>query len=173
LAGQSDAAKRWYAILNPDLPSTRQLELALALAAPDVADDAATQSILSALASASGSSGDSPAVVRATLTLGLFDALGRPMPSDAEAAVEPLVRQTSPGRRPAPALMQRVDRAVGTKARGELALSVVAALGLQGARDLAPDVVVRLVLALRMAGMQDAADALAAEALLLRPASGA
>ncbi len=179
LAGQSDAAQRWYAILNPDLPSSMdvvsQLELALALAAPDVADDALTQANLSALAQQASSAGPavSPAVLaRATLALGLFDALGRPMPPEAEAAVGALVRQPSPGRRPAPALMQRIDRAVTSGARGELALSVAAALGTQGARDLAPDVVVRLVLALRSAGIQDAADALASEAMLLRPSSG-
>jgi hypothetical protein len=179
LAGQSDAAQRWYAILNPDLPSSMdvvsQLELALALAAPDVADDALTQANLSALAQQASSAGPavSPAVLaRATLALGLFDALGRPMPPEAEAAVGALVRQPSLGRRPAPALMQRIDRAVTSGARGELALSVAAALGTEGARDLAPDVVVRLVLALRSAGIQDAADALASEAMLLRPSSG-
>jgi hypothetical protein len=39
-------------------------------------------------------------------------------------------------------------------------------------RDLAPDDIVRLVRALKVAGIQDAADALAMEAMLLRPASG-
>src|SRR4030095_1547584 len=119
LAGQSDAAQRWFAILNPDIPtmkdSARQLALALALASPDVADDATTQSTLSKLALEAISSDmqGSPAVVaRSTLALGLFNALNRPMPSEAQEAVPALVRQPSLGRRPAPALMQRLDNAV-------------------------------------------------------------
>jgi hypothetical protein len=113
----------------------------------------------------------SPAVIaRATLDLGLFDALGREMPMEASAAVQPLVGQTSAGRRPPPILMQRVDKAALAGSRGEVALSVAAALGAQGASDLAPDVVVKLVRALQTAGIRDAAHSLALEAMLLRRA---
>src|SRR5260221_11370053 len=113
----------------------------------------------------------SPAVIaRATLDLGLFDALGREMPMEASAAVQPLVGQTSAGRRPPPILMQRVDKAALAGSRGEVALSVAAAPGAQGVRDLAPDVVVKLVRALQTAGIRDAADSLAPEARLLRRA---
>ncbi len=43
------------------------------------------------------------------------------------------------------------------------------AIGAQGARDLAPDVVVHLIRALQTAGIRDAAYELALEAVLLRP----
>jgi hypothetical protein len=107
------------------------------------------------------------------LDLGLFDALGELMSAEAQTAVAPVMSEPSPGRRPAPVLMQRIDKAALADSHGEVALSVVAALGPQGARDLAPDVVVHLVRALQTAGIRDAAHALAAEALLLRPRAGA
>jgi hypothetical protein len=69
--------------------------------------------------------------------------------------------------------MQRIDRASLSGARGEVALGVVAALGTQGARDLAPDVVVRLVRALQTAGIRDGAREVALEAFLTRPTTGA
>jgi hypothetical protein len=112
-------------------------------------------------------------LTRATLDIGLFDALGELNSRDAQAAVEPLLKEPSPGRRPAAELMQRIDKAALSDARGETCLAVLAALGLQGARDLAPDVVVRLVRALQTAGVRDAAHALATEAFLLRPRAGA
>jgi len=108
-------------------------------------------------------------VSRATLVLGLYDALTRPLPAEAQEAVQPLVSQASPGRRPPQVLMQRIDRAALSGARGEVALGVIAALGTQGARDLAPDVVVRLVRALQTAGIRDGAREVALEAFLLRP----
>lgn len=110
-------------------------------------------------------------VSRATLVLGLYEALTRPLPMEAQEAVEPLVSQTSAGRRPPQALMQRIERAALSGARGEVALGVVAALGTQGARDLAPDVVVRLVRALQTTNIRDGARDVALEAFLLRPAA--
>jgi len=112
----------------------------------------------------------SPALVsHATLVLGLYDALTRPLPMEAQNAVQPLVAKSSPGRRPPQVLMQRIDRASLSGAKGEVALAVVAALGIQGAGDLAPDVVVRLVRALQTAGVRDGAREVALEAFLLRP----
>ncbi len=108
-------------------------------------------------------------IARATLVLGLYEALTRPLPAEAQEAVQPLVSQTSPGRRPPQILMQRIDRASLAGAKGEVALGVVAALGPQGPRDLAPDIVVRLVRALQTAGIRDGAREVALEALLLRP----
>jgi len=108
-------------------------------------------------------------IARATLVLGLYDALARALPAEAQEAVQPLVSQPSPGRRPPQVLMQRIDRASLSGARGEVALGVIAALGTQGARDLAPDVVVRLVRALATAGIRDGARDVALEAFLLRP----
>jgi hypothetical protein len=110
-------------------------------------------------------------VGRATLVLGLYDAVTRPLPLEAQDAVQPLVAQASPGRRPPQALMQQIERASLSGARGEVALGVIAALGAPGARDLAPDIVVRLVRALQTAGIRDGARQLALEALLLRPAA--
>lgn len=108
-------------------------------------------------------------IARATLVLGLYDALARPLPVEAQESVEPLVSQASPGRRPPQVLMQRIDRAALSGARGEVALGVIAALGTQGARDLAPEIVVRLVRALQTAGIRDGAREVALEAFLLRP----
>ena len=110
-------------------------------------------------------------ISRATLVLGLYDALARPLPAEAESSVQPLMVQMSPGRRPPQVLMERIDRASLSGAKGEVALGVVAALGTQGARDLAPDIVVRLVRALQTAGMRDGAREVALEAFLLRPAA--
>jgi hypothetical protein len=95
------------------------------------------------------------------------------MSSDSKSAVEPLMKENSAGRRPAPVLMQRIDKAALSDSRGEVALSVATALGDRGPGDLAPDVVVRLVRALQTASIRDAAHLLAQEALLLRPAAGA
>ena len=88
---------------------------------------------------------------------------------EAQDAVQPLVSKQSPGRRPPQVLMQRIDRASLSGAKGEVALGVIAALGVQGAGDLAPDVVVRLVRALQTAGIRDGAREVALEAFLLRP----
>jgi hypothetical protein len=107
------------------------------------------------------------------LDLGLFDALGEAMSAEVQAAVPRLILEPSAGRQPAPVLMQRIDRAALGDSRGEVALSVATALGPQGAADLAPGIVVRLVRALQKAGIRDAAHALATEALLLRPHAGA
>jgi hypothetical protein len=179
LAGQPDAAARWQSILNPDQAAiadmTARLSLTLALAAPDIADPLQTQAAMTLMArrSASLQPPPSPALLaQTTLCFGLFDALGRPMPQEAKDEVASLMNEMPVGRRPAPALMQRIDRAANARASGELALSVLAALGQQGVRDLAPDIIVRLVRALKQAGIQDAADALAMEAMLLRPATG-
>ena len=108
-------------------------------------------------------------VSRATLVLGLYEALTRPLPMEAQDAVQPLVSKQSAGRRPPQVLMQRIDRASLSGAKGEVALGVIAALGVQGAGDLAPDVVVRLVRALQTAGIRDGAREVALEAFLLRP----
>jgi hypothetical protein len=107
------------------------------------------------------------------LDLGLFDALGELKSADAQTAVQPLMSEPSAGRRPPAVLMQRIDKAALSDSRAEVALSVVAALGPQGAGDLSPDIVVRLVRALQTAGVHDAAHGIAMEALLLRPRAGA
>ena len=113
-------------------------------------------------------------ISRSVLDLGIFEAVAADLiPSDSKSAVEPLMKENPAGRRPAPILMQRIDKAALSDSRGEVALSVATALGDRGPGDLAPDVVVRLVRALQTASMRDAAHLLAQEALLLRPAAGA
>jgi hypothetical protein len=213
LANRPEAAQRWFDILDRNAPGQRdtsdQLELSLALMAPNPRRSAGAVQLLEAMASivhpppepvamletppASDPLAPDAMVVippptplppprpkppaallaRATLDIGLFDALGELKSSEAQSAVEPLLAQPSPGRRPPPVLMQRIDKAALSDARGEAALSVATVLGTEGARDLAPDVVVRLVRALQTAGIHDAAHSLAMEALLLRPRAGA
>jgi len=212
LADRAEAAQRWFDILDRNAPGMHdtvdQLELALALAAPNPRRNMEAKQLLADLAVAvhppppreppmpapeadASMPGQAampvappeppppPAkpsaelLARATLDLGLFDAAGALMVSDAQSAVEPLLSQPSPGRRPAPLLMQRIDKAALSDARGEVALSVAAALGQQGAGDLAPDIAVRLVRALQTAGIRDAAHRLAVEAFLMRPRAGA
>ena len=90
-----------------------------------------------------------------------------------KALIEPLLKESFPGRHPAAVLMQRIDKASLSDARGEVALAVATALGERGPADLAPDAVVRLIRALQTASMRDAAHLLAQEALLLRPGAGA
>jgi len=213
LAGKAEAAQRWFDILDRNAPgmadTVDQLELSLALVAPNARRTTGARRLLEDMALAVNPPPESMVVAiqpmpdampadpampdampapppppprpkppqallaRATLDLGVFDALGELNSRDAQAAVQPLVAQQSPGRRPDPALMQRIDKAALSDSRGETALAVMAALGPQGARDLAPDMVVRLVRALQTAGIRDAAHALAEEAFLLRPRAGA
>lgn len=113
-------------------------------------------------------------LARATLDLGITEAAaGDLVPADAKSSVEPLLKDSHPGRHPAAVLMQRIDKAALSDARGEVALAVATALGDRGPGDLAPDAVVRLIRALQTASMRDAAHLLAQEALLLRPGAGA
>jgi hypothetical protein len=215
LAGRAEAAQRWFDILDRNAPgmadTVDQLELAMAMAAPNARRNGESRQLLEALAlevhpPPEPMVVETPAAVpdpnmpdptgvatlapppapppprpkppqallaRATLDLGLFDALGELNSPEAQGAVQPLVSEPSPGRRPPPVLMQRIDKGALSDARGEVALAVASVLGAQGARDLAPDVVVRLVRALQTAGIHDGAHALALEALLLRPRAGA
>jgi hypothetical protein len=214
LANRPEAAQRWFDILDRNAPgmadTVDQLELSIALVAPNPRRSTGALRLLEAMALAVHPPPE-PVVVlemppapdpnapdamvaapppppapppprpkppqallaRATLDLGLFDALGELKSPDAQAAVEPLLAEPSPGRRPPPVLMRRIGKAALSDARGETALSVATVLGTQGARDFAPDVVVQLVRALQTAGIHDAAHALAMEALLLRPRAGA
>jgi hypothetical protein len=207
LANRSEAAERWIDILDRDAPGgaemSDQLQLALALSAPDARRDAGGENILSELVLKVHPPAPVPepppppdptmpnvvplppppppppekpsqaVLTRATLDLGLLSAVGRAMSPEAQSVVKELISEPSPGRRPAEALMDRIDKAATAKARGEVALSVLAAMGREGARDLAPDVVVRLVRALKAVGIEDGARTLAQEALLLRRGAGA
>jgi hypothetical protein len=175
LDGKYDAAQRWYAALNPanplDTARINRLQLALGLAAPNDIRTAQSQGALSWMA-VQATASDPSAVAEAVLNVGLYDALGRKMPPDAEAAVSALMALPSAGRRPESALMKRIDQAALDGQRGILVLSVMDAIG-QDPDDLAPDVVVRLVRALATGGANDAARALAVEAVLTQRLEGA
>jgi hypothetical protein len=212
LADRAESAQRWFDILDRNAPgmadTVDQLELSLALAAPNARRITGARRLLDAMAETlrpppapmvvqmTGDVLPDPSMpdqaapppppppppppkppqaflARATLDLGLYDALGELMQTNGRTAVEPLLAENYPGRRPPAALMQRIDKAALSDARGEVVLGALEALGRQGAGDLAPDVVVHLVRALQTAGIHDAAHALAMEAMLLRPRAGA
>jgi len=173
LADRREAAERWYGILDPfnpaQTPQAREAAIIMALAAPNEMRVADAQEPLGFLAYQSLD----PMVPQATLAhtalvIGLFDAVGRPMPVEAQREVDRLVGTEFPGRRPAPALMRRIDEASLDGRTGDLALALLEALGPRGASDMAPDVVVRLVRALQTAGLNDVGSLLASEAILTR-----
>ncbi len=102
------------------------------------------------------------------LLLGLYDALGRTMSSDAKAAAMTIRSQHLPGRRPDDAQMQKMLAAAGTPDRkGEAILRILDIVGAKGPGDLAPDVTAEIVHALKDMGLQDSARSFALHALLL------
>ncbi len=174
LADKAAAAARWAALLDPGVPAkadtANRLRIALALAAPTELRLAQAQGALAALAAETQAVDVTPpALARATLNLGLFESTGRDMPAEARTQAGALLSIEFPGRRVATSAMQRIDAAALAGKRGEAALGVADALGMKGATDIAPDVIVRMVRALKTAGMPDAARALTLEALLTRP----
>lgn len=171
LAGKPDAAFTWYKALNPNTFGIRgtldYLRVAIALTAPNrlapgEADEALTEMAIQTLApDVTG-----PTLARATLAIGLYEASGRMLPQQASDQIGQLLAISFPGRRPAPAAMKRINQASLNGQRGALALNVVDVMGPRGAIDLPPDLIVRLVRALRTGGMADSARSLSAEALL-------
>ena len=111
-------------------------------------------------------------LARAALLIGLFEATGQAIPPDARLEIDTLLSIDFPGRRPAPLTMPRIEEDALDNRRGELVLNVLDAIGPRGPGDLAPDVTVHLVRALRTAGIDDAADMLSLEAILVRPGAG-
>jgi hypothetical protein len=173
LGERPDAAERWYNILDPLNPAqtaqVRESAIVMALADPTDFHIADAQEPLAFLAYQTLDPVAPPATLsHSALVIGLFEALGRQMPFEAMREVQRLMSLDFAGRRPAPNLMQRIDDASLQERRGELALGILEALGPAGARDLAPDVIVRFVRALRTAGMIETANLLAAEAILTR-----
>ncbi|HXJ00901.1 MAG TPA: hypothetical protein VNH44_06745, partial [Micropepsaceae bacterium] len=161
LANRPEAAQRWFDILDRNAPgmadTVDQLELSLALSAPNARRNDGARRLLEAMASVINPP-PPPIIVsvqpppdpnlpdpmalpppsppppppprpklpaallaRATLDLGLYDALGELNSPETQAAVQPLVAEASSGRRPAPVLMQRIDKAALSDARGEAA----------------------------------------------------
>ena len=174
LADRPDAAARWAVLLDAGVPAEadtmNRLRIALALAAPTDVRLAQAQDALTALAAETlASDVTPPTLARAVLSLGLFESTGRDMPAGARAQAGALLSIEFPGRRLPTLAAQRIDAAALAARRGEVGVGVADALGMKGAADLAPDVIVRLVRALKTAGMQDAARTLTLEALLTRP----
>ena len=172
LAGQPGAAGRWFDILpavNPDRSAAYLRAIYSVVAPNDPRSQLAPQALVE-LAATSSVRGVSPSLLtRAMLALGLVEATGRDMPPEARARTDALLQIRHPGVRPPQLALQRIDAAALAGKRGEAVLGVLGALGPKGARDLAPDLVVRLVRALRTAGVNDGARALTIEALLTYP----
>jgi hypothetical protein len=160
-AARNDTAQAWA-----NTSGDAETSIIVALVLQDQAHAMAAQPALSNYADQTLVSADT-AGAKAVLYLGLFEALAMPLPPDAAVRVAPLIVHEWPGRRPAAAMLKRIDDAALAGRRGEVVLNVIAALG-QGPDDLAPDVTVRLVRALQTEGVNDGAHALAAEAALSR-----
>ncbi|MGQ0740884.1 MAG: hypothetical protein ACT4OG_01120 [Alphaproteobacteria bacterium] len=172
MAGRPDAARLWFDMINLHLPqlknSINELTLIFALGAPNEARDALAQASLSWFvdqASEPGASLDQRAL--AALYLGLFDALERPLSPTLHGRVHELINANLPGRRPARALLTRVQNAVAAGRRGEAVLAMLEAMGPAGPAGLAPDVTVRFVRSLQSLGLHEPARMLAAEAVII------
>ena len=102
------------------------------------------------------------------LVLSIADVLGAPMSAEAHAAAKSAEGTHWPGRR---LDSQQLETIVGTSTapgrKGEAILRILEAIGPEGPRDLAPDVVAELMHALVDMGMKDMARPLGLHALLL------
>ena len=171
LAERHGAADRWYNMLNSQIaahnPAFKDAAFVLSIVLGEEPYIADAQGPLNELAIQSFNPPVPPAVqARTGLILGLFEALGLNMPQPAQSEVQRLVSMEYPGRSPAGVIMQRIDNAALAGRRGELALGILEALGPRGASDMAPNVIVVFVRALRTAGMTESAQTLASEAIL-------
>lgn len=175
LAGDADAAERWYAILDPktDGAMVAKFQAELNLVAGNPARSADAQKALGYFAKqipAPGAPALTAEQANAALVLGIYDTLKEPMPPEASAAAANIEGIEWPGRRPAPGLSHRLAAAlVQPDRKGEALLSVLAIAGMNPG-ELAPDVTIRLVKALLREGLPDIARGFAIDALLLRPA---
>ncbi len=161
LTGKPDVAASWIATLDPDRDKSvlAALIATLDLIATAPARDVQAQAALVRLAGTNDA--------RGALVLGVYDAIGLPMPPEANSVVPKLVKQPWPGRRPAAAQMQRLESALGNPERsGEAILTILDIIGAKGPGDLAPDVTIDLMQALRREGLTDVARRLGIEALL-------
>jgi len=171
LIGKPDRAAGWIATLDSDQdnPVSAALAATLDLIATEPARDAQAQAALHWLAGQHDE--------WAALVLGVYHVTDSPMPPEAHSAALKLAAQAWPGRRPAPTELQRLDAALNDPERsGEAILTVLDIMGAKGLGDLAPDVTVRLLQALRREGLTDVARRLGIEALLtfrMRPSQAA
>jgi hypothetical protein len=171
LAGKPAAAGRWLDILDPVTAGAtlHELRLAFALFAPGDPHGELADESLHVLSDSAAQEGEAPRAADAALAIGLFEATGRDIPDGVRGELDLLMAHEFPGRRPAPNTMERVETASLAGHRGAVALAVLDALGVEGAGDLPADIVVRLVRALRTAGLNEAARSVAREALLTHP----
>ena len=170
LTGDANAAAKWYDILDLNLPSDKPLiakfQFTLNFVAPNPARTQQAQGAIGEFTAelATASQDDT----YASLALGLTAALGEAMPPDAQAALSSALARKWPGRRPAPALLARLSRAMNAPGRkGEALMLILNTIGASGPGDLAPDITVRLVRDLEKQGVPDAAREIAIASLLL------
>jgi hypothetical protein len=163
LAGLPDAAARW-------LGDQDMLRTAVDLAAPNPVRDAKAQAAYSAMTAAlvrnpPSADPDKPAKA---LLLGIADVLGRPLPPDAKAQVPGIEAMNWGGKRPDPAVMQRIETAASNPdRRGEALLMILDTIRSIGLSDLAPDDTIEFVRLLGAMGLPDSARDLGIEALAL------
>jgi len=164
--GNAEAAVQW--IGAPDSVRVAQTSLALDLLAPTPERDARAQDDLAWLVAHAAPDTGSPAA--AALAIGMWQALGRPLAPDAVGLDAALSTQVFAGVELPAELFRRIDSAAAASdRRGEAALLVIDAIGAGSIAHLAPDASVRLVATLQKLGLDQAAHALAAEALLSGP----
>lgn len=169
IAGDADAASRWYDILDFNLPADKPLiakfQLVLNLAASNPARQTQAQQALGELAKEATAPGPDQAF--AALAVGLAAALQEPMPPDAQTAATAVAPTEWPGRSPASNLRTRLSKAMKDGHKGEAVMLSLTVIGTRGPGDLAPDVTVALVRDLMKEGVPDAARETATAALLL------
>ncbi len=126
-----------------------------------VTPDAVSQAAL-----AFGATGNANAQRRAALTIGLADALGMPLPPNAQTALQ-LIRTTQwAGSRPTQQEYDAIGEAAMTQGRrGEAILRLIETLDARDLGDLAPDAVAQFVRLLRQLDLNDEASLLAVQAL--------
>jgi hypothetical protein len=169
LDGHPGKAARWLALIDvmnrPDRSTVAWFDALLALHDPAPQRLAAAQISLGELANeVTIRTAYAP---RAALMLSLYAALGHALPAPAQAAADMAMQTHWPGRRPATAIMRRLNAARAAPARrGEAMMLVLNAIGPAGPGDLAPDVAAGLVRDLVQLGVPDAAQSIAISALL-------
>jgi hypothetical protein len=172
LAGKPDAAAQWIPVIDPKTFAqvAARLEIDLALAAPTPERDAQAEkalALLTAVASVRDTTIDPTEYYGFTeLSLGLFDALNKPLSPEEKAELSALSTVKWQGRRPSN-MAQISDATKQTGRKGEAILLILNDIGPNGAGDLAPDVTVKFARMLMEEGMPDEARELAADSLLL------
>lgn len=169
IAGDADAASRWYDILDFNLPADKppiaKFQLVLNLAASNPVRQMQAQQALGELAKEATAPG--PDQTFAALAVGLAAALQEPMPPDAQTAATAVAPKEWPGRSPAANLRTRLSKAMKNGRKGEAVMLILTVIGPRGPGDLAPDVTIALVRDLMKEGVPDAAREIATASLLL------